>query len=148
MTFKSSDNKAYDVAIIGTGFSGLCMAIKLLEAGIDSFVILEKKDEVGGTWRENTYPGAACDVQSHLYSFSFEGNPEWSKVFSGWKEIQAYIIGCVEKYNLRDYIKFNFEVQSSEFIEREGQWLISASSGDQVTAQSFVLGTGRLRVPA
>ncbi len=148
MTFKSSDNKAYDVAIIGTGFSGLCMAIKLLEAGIDSFVILEKKDEVGGTWRENTYPGAACDVQSHLYSFSFEGNPEWSKVFSGWKEIQAYIIGCVEKYNLRDYIKFNFEVQSSEFIEREGQWLISDSSGDQVTAQSFVMGTGPLHVPA
>ena len=68
------------------------MAIKLKEAGIDSFVILEKASEVGGTWRENTYPGCACDVQSHLYSYSFEGNPNWSHKFAPWNEIQAYIL--------------------------------------------------------
>ncbi|GAA3911400.1 NAD(P)/FAD-dependent oxidoreductase [Litoribacillus peritrichatus] len=145
---KSSGQEVLDIAIIGTGFSGICMAIKLLEAGFDSFVLLEKKQEVGGTWRENTYPGCACDVQSHLYSFSFEGNPEWSKVFSGWEEIKQYILECVEKYNLRQFIKFEYEVQSAEFNEDQGLWTISDIQGEQLIARSFVMGTGPLHVPA
>ena len=137
-----------DVAIIGTGFSGLCMAIKLLEAGINSFVLLEKKDEIGGTWRDNSYPGCACDVQSHLYSFSFEGNPEWSKVFSGWKEIQQYTLGVAEKYNVRQHVRFNFEVCSAEYQESTGEWLLTSKTGRKLKSQTFVMGTGPLHVPA
>ena len=137
-----------DVAIIGTGFSGLCMAIKLLEAGIKSFVLLEKKDKIGGTWRDNTYPGCACDVQSHLYSYSFEGNPDWSKVFSGWKEIQDYTLHCADKYQLNQYVRTNFEVSSAEFNEAEGNWTLTSKSGRSVNAQVFVMGTGPLHVPA
>jgi len=137
-----------DVAIIGTGFSGLCMAIKLLEAGIKSFVLLEKKDKIGGTWRDNTYPGCACDVQSHLYSYSFEGNPDWSKVFSGWKEIQDYTLHCADKYQLNQYVRTNFEVSSAAFNESEGNWTLTSKSGRSVNAQVFVMGTGPLHVPA
>ncbi|GLQ32024.1 flavin-containing monooxygenase [Litoribrevibacter albus] len=136
------------VAIIGTGFSGLCMAIKLLEAGITNFVLLEKKDQIGGTWRDNTYPGCACDVQSHLYSYSFEGNPEWSKVFSGWKEIQDYTLGCAEKYGLNKYVRTNFEVKSAVFDETQGVWTLTSVDGHQVKTQTFVMGTGPLHVPA
>jgi len=137
-----------DVAIIGTGFSGLCMAIKLLEAGIKSFVLLEKKDKIGGTWRDNTYPGCACDVQSHLYSYSFEGNPDWSKVFSGWKEIQDYTLHCADKYQLNQYVRTNFEVSSAQFNDAEGNWTLNSKSGRSVVAQVFVMGTGPLHVPA
>ncbi len=136
------------VAIIGTGFSGLCMAIKLLEEGIDSFVLLEKKDQIGGTWRDNTYPGCACDVQSHLYSYSFEGNPEWSKVFSGWQEIQNYTLACAEKYGLKKYVRTHFEVVSAVFNESSGMWTLTSADGQTVTSQTFVMGTGPLHVPA
>jgi len=88
------------VVIIGSGFSGLCMGIRLKQAGIDSFTIFEKAGGLGGTWRDNDYPGAACDVESHLYSFSFEPNPRWSRPFAPQWEIQAYLEHCVEKYGL------------------------------------------------
>ena len=78
------------VVIVGTGFSGLCMAIRLKQSGVDDFVILERADDVGGTWRDNHYPGCACDVQSHLYSYSFEPNPDWSRQFAPQPEIWAY----------------------------------------------------------
>ena len=88
------------VAIIGAGFGGLGAAIKLLQTGRNSFVVFERADEVGGTWRENTYPGCACDVASHLYSFSFAPNPRWSRKFSPQSEILAYLKNCVEQYGL------------------------------------------------
>jgi cation diffusion facilitator CzcD-associated flavoprotein CzcO len=87
------------------------MAINLLKEGIDDFVLLERSDTIGGTWRDNTYPGAACDVVSHLYSFSFEPNPDWSRMFAPQKEIQAYLIHCVDKYGLRPYIRFGWMLQ-------------------------------------
>ncbi|MFC3150252.1 flavin-containing monooxygenase [Litoribrevibacter euphylliae] len=145
---RSNQIPSVKVAIIGTGFSGLCMGIKLLEAGIDSFVLLEKKTDIGGTWRDNTYPGCACDVQSHLYSYSFEGNPEWSKVFSGWKEIQDYTNHCATKYGLRKYVHSGFEVASAIFDEHLGEWTLTSRDGQQVRAQTFVMGTGPLHVPA
>ena len=87
-----------DVAIVGAGFGGLGMAIKLLESGNRDFVILEKAGEVGGTWRDNSYPGAACDVQSHLYSYSFAPKSDWSKRYAGWREIQDYILKVTDDY--------------------------------------------------
>ena len=89
-----------EVLVVGAGFSGACAGIKLVERGIEDFVIVDKADDVGGTWHWNRYPGAACDIPSHLYSFSFEPNPEWSRLYSGRIEIQAYVRRVFEKYGL------------------------------------------------
>src|SRR6266576_3765125 len=91
----------FKVVIVGTGFSGLGQAIQLEKAGIRDYVILEKADEVGGTWRDNSYPGCACDVQSHMYSFSYEQNPDWSRSFSPQPEIFDYLKRVADKYRLR-----------------------------------------------
>ncbi|UZE96315.1 flavin-containing monooxygenase [Alkalimarinus alittae] len=138
----------YDIVILGSGFSGLCMAIKLKEAGISSFIMLEKSNDVGGTWRENTYPGCACDVQSHLYSYSFEPNPDWTKSYPGGKEIQEYILRCTEKYNLRPSIRFNSEVKDATFDETNARWSIRTSNGTLYKAKSFIMGSGPLHVPS
>ena len=94
------------IIIIGSGFAGLCMAIRLKQAGYDDFVILEKNDDLGGTWRDNTYPGCACDVPSHLYSFSFELNPGWSRMFAPQEEIWEYLRRCVRRYGISAHIRF------------------------------------------
>ena len=137
----------FEVAIVGAGFSGLCMGIKLAEAGIDSFVILEKASEIGGTWRENTYPGCACDVQSHLYSYSFEGSPDWSRKFAPWDEIFHYMLRVTDKHALRSHIRFGQEVIHAAFDEPAGLWRLRSKTGDVVTAHAFVLGTGPLHIP-
>lgn len=137
-----------EVAIVGTGFSGLGMAIKLREAGESSFVILEKANGVGGTWRENTYPGCACDVPSHLYSFSFEQNPRWTRTFAPQGEILAYLERCTDTYDLRPQIRFGEEVTDAKFDERRGRWTIRTKSGTTIDARYFVLGTGALHEPA
>ena len=85
------------IAIIGSGFSGLGMAAQLRKRGRDDFVILEKANDIGGTWRDNTYPGCACDIPSYLYSFSFEQNPGWTRMFAPWDEILAYLRHCADK---------------------------------------------------
>src|SRR5512139_984551 len=113
-----------EMVIVGAGFGGLCLAIKLLEAGIRDFVVLEKEQEVGGTWRDNTYPGAECDVQSHLYSYSFEGKPDWSQRYAGWKEIQRYILDTTEKYRLRQWIRFGQRVCGARFDTAAGRWTV------------------------
>src|SRR5688500_18424714 len=106
--------------VVGAGFSGLSAGILLKKAGIESFVILEKAEGVGGTWRENTYPGAACDVQSHLYSYSFEPNPAWSRTYGLQAEILAYLRHCTAKYGLAPHLRFGREVCGAEFDERRG----------------------------
>jgi len=111
-----------DAAIVGAGFSGLCAGIQLRRAGIRDFVILEKADRLGGTWRENTYPGAACDVPSHLYSFSFEPNPKWSRSYGGQAEILAYLEHCADKYGLREHLRFGQQVDGARFDEASGEW--------------------------
>jgi cation diffusion facilitator CzcD-associated flavoprotein CzcO len=136
-----------DVAIVGAGFGGLCMAIKLLEAGNRNFVILEKGGDVGGTWRDNSYPGAACDVQSHLYSFSFAPKPDWSQRYAGWREIQQYILDVTEKYGLRPYIRFGREVVSAVFDESRAAWTLKTAGGEVVVANDWVLASGPLHVP-
>ncbi len=137
-----------EVAVVGTGFSGLCMAIQLKQAGIESFVVLEKAERIGGTWRENTYPGAACDVPSHLYSFSFEQNPTWTRAFSPQPEILDYLEHCADKYGVRPAIRFGFAVESASFDQHTGRWTVRAGDGRIVIARALVLGNGALHVPA
>ena len=117
-------NKTTPLAIIGTGFSGLGMAIKLKEAGYSDFVILEQSDDIGGTWHENHYPGCACDVQSALYSFSFEQNPNWSRMFAQQKEIKAYLKHCAEKYGLMKHIRLNTHVAGARYNEASQTWTL------------------------
>jgi cation diffusion facilitator CzcD-associated flavoprotein CzcO len=137
----------FEVAILGAGFGGLCMGIRLLEAGIRNFVILEKDREVGGTWRDNTYPGAACDVQSHLYSYSFDGKPDWSQRYAGWREIEDYILATTEKHGLRPYIRFGKAVNAAHFDAASGCWTVGLESGETLTARHFVLAAGPLHRP-
>src|SRR6201996_3675990 len=117
----------YDTLIVGTGFTGIGTAIKLIDAGIDDFVMLERADKVGGTWRDNTYPGAACDIPSNLYSYSFAQNPNWSRGFSGSAEILDYIHYLVSTFELSPLIKFKQNVSGLSFDEQTGLWTISLS---------------------
>jgi cation diffusion facilitator CzcD-associated flavoprotein CzcO len=138
----------YEVIIVGTGFAGIGMAIRLKEAGSHDFVILEKDDGVGGTWRANHYPGAACDVQSHLYSFSFEPNPTWTRMFAPQGEILSYLERCTDKYKLRPHLRCNTEVEAAHFHEESGLWQVSLKSGETLTARFLVTGTGGLSRPS
>ncbi|AYC33249.1 NAD(P)/FAD-dependent oxidoreductase [Pseudomonas cavernae] len=136
------------VLIIGAGFGGLGLAIQLQKAGIQDFLILEKGAKVGGTWRDNTYPGAACDVPSHLYSFSFEPKVDWSRKFAPQAEIFAYQQHCADKYGLNRQIRFNTEVASAEFDEVAGLWRVVSTSGETFSAQALVSACGQLNRPA
>ena len=98
------------IAILGAGISGLCTGIALKRAGIHSFTIYEKSDKLGGTWYDNSYPGACCDVPSHFYSYSFERNPRWSRAFAPQAEIQEYLEHCATKYGLRPHLRFGVEI--------------------------------------
>ena len=124
-----SEKGEFKVIIVGAGFSGLCMAIQLKRNGIDDFVIIEKSDHVGGTWWENKYPGAECDVESHLYSFSFEPNPNWSRVFSCSDEIQAYMENTAKKYDIIKHIHFK-EVVTENFFEKDNRWRVKTDKGE------------------
>lgn len=133
--------------IVGAGFSGICAGIQLKNLGITDFVILEKAHRVGGTWRENTYPGAACDVPSHLYSYSFEPNPKWSRAYGGQAEILSYLEHVADKYGLRSHLRFNQHVSSAKFDEANGTWRITTASGDVLVARALLLGNGALHIP-
>jgi cation diffusion facilitator CzcD-associated flavoprotein CzcO len=133
--------------IIGTGFSGLGMAIALQKKGVD-FLILEKADDVGGTWRENTYPGAACDVPSHLYSFSFEPKPDWPHVFSYQPDIFSYLKGVTDKYGLRRFIRFGQHVDRAHWDEFEYRWHVFTKTGEEYVAQFLISGAGALHIPS
>ncbi|MDM1754911.1 NAD(P)/FAD-dependent oxidoreductase [Acinetobacter towneri] len=137
----------YQVAIIGAGFGGLAMAIRLLQRNIHNFVILEKSNEVGGTWRENQYPGAACDVQSHLYSLSFAPKTDWSKRYAEAPEIFQYIQDVVQQLNLREYCQFNSEVVHTEYHEKDCAWHVALKDGRQLSCQYLVFASGPLHVP-
>ncbi|WP_424529374.1 flavin-containing monooxygenase [Sphaerisporangium viridialbum] len=136
------------ITIIGSGFAGLCMAIKLKDAGYHDFVILEKDSDLGGTWRDNTYPGCACDVPSPMYSFSFELNPEWSRLFAPRREIWDYLRACVEKYGLAPHIRFGKEVAGLEYLDETNRWRVSTGDGATFTTNAVVSGIGALHVPS
>lgn len=137
-----------DVIIVGTGFSGLGAAIRLKQEGRRSFVVLESKGDVGGTWRDNHYPGCACDVPSHLYSFSFEPNPNWSRMFAPQQEILQYLKHCADKYGVRPHLRFNAEVVLAEFIAKDGCWRLETRGGDVYRGRNLILGIGPLSRPA
>ena len=117
MQAANSTTPQVKIAIIGAGFGGLAMAIRLLQNNIRDFVILEKASEIGGTWRENQYPGAACDVQSHLYSLSFSPKTDWSKRYAEAPEIYQYIQTLTAEHQLQSYIHFNTEVSAAHYLD-------------------------------
>jgi len=146
MTF--SDPQAVvttDVIVIGTGFSGLGLAVKLKEQGRD-FIILERAAEVGGTWRDNTYPGAACDIQSHLYSYSFRPNPNWSRVYATQPEILQYLQSIAREDGIYPYVRFNSNVTSAVWDEDAEVWNVTTSTG-VYQAPALVSAAGHLSDP-
>jgi cation diffusion facilitator CzcD-associated flavoprotein CzcO len=137
-------NHVYDTLIVGAGFTGVGAAIKLTDAGVDDFVILERADRVGGTWRDNTYPGAACDIPSLLYSFSFVHNPSWSRAYSPADEICKHIEDMMSDFGLEPKIQFGVEVNALEFDEGEGVWTVKAYGRKRFRAHTVVLASGPL----
>lgn len=133
-----------DVVIVGAGFAGIGMAIQLDAARRKRFVILERSDRVGGTWRDNSYPGCACDVPAHLYSYSFEQNPDWSLPYAPQAEILAYLERCVDKYGLRDRLRLGTAAVKATFDEELGLWTIETSKGTSLRSRALVVGTGPL----
>ncbi|MGW5046257.1 flavin-containing monooxygenase [Streptomyces griseoluteus] len=134
------------VAVIGSGFGGLGAAVRLRREGITDFVVLERAGSVGGTWRDNSYPGCACDVPSHLYSFSFAPNPDWPRTFSGQEHIRAYLERVTDDFGLRPHLRFDSEVKLMTWDEDELRWHIETASGS-LTADVVVSATGPLSDP-
>lgn len=138
------------VAIIGSGFSGLGAAIRLRQRGEEDFVIFERAEDVGGTWRDNSYPGCACDVQSHLYSFSFAPNPDWTRSYSPQPEIWEYLRRCARDFGVLPHVRFRHEVREAAWDEGAQLWRVETSQGPY-TASVLVMASGALsepRVPA
>lgn len=135
------------VAVIGSGFGGLGAAVRLRREGITDFVILERADSVGGTWRDNDYPGCACDVPSHLYSFSFAPNPEWPRTFSGQEHIRAYLEHVADTFGLRPHLRLSHEVTVMRWDNDELHWVIECANGTTVVADVVVSATGPLSDP-
>jgi len=138
----------FPIAIIGAGFSGIGAAVQLIKAGIHSFTIFERAGEIGGTWRDNTYPGCACDVPSHVYSFSFEQNPNWTRRYATSWEIQEYLLGVVDKHQLREHMKLNTEIVEARFDEASGTWTLTTDDDDTFTARVVIAGVGGLVDPS
>ena len=136
----------FRIVIIGAGFAGLGMAIRLRQAGIEDFVILERADDVGGTWRDNSYPGCAVDVQSHLYSFSFAPNPDWSQVYSPQAEIWDYIRRVSEQHDVLRHVRFRSEVTGGDWDESTSRWEVRTTAGT-FEAQFVISGMGPLSNP-
>ncbi|HSP38305.1 MAG TPA: NAD(P)/FAD-dependent oxidoreductase [Frankiaceae bacterium] len=134
------------VAIVGSGFAGLGSAIKLQQEGETDFVVLERADDVGGTWRDNTYPGCACDVPSHLYSFSFAPNPDWSRSFSPQPEIQAYLQRVARESGVLPKTYFGAELLEAAWSEADRRWSLRTVRGS-LTAEFLILGSGFLSEP-
>ena len=135
------------VVVVGAGFAGICVGHDLLAAGIDDFVILEKADGVGGTWRHNTYPGAACDVPSHVYSYSFRPNPHWSRVYSPQTEILAYLEDCVDALGLRPHLRVGTEVTGHTYDDETRTWQTELADSSTLRSEVVVKATGVLHRP-
>ncbi|CAM3326254.1 NAD(P)/FAD-dependent oxidoreductase [Kibdelosporangium persicum] len=134
------------IAIIGAGASGIGAAIKLRQAGVTGFVVLEKARELGGTWRDNTYPGCACDVPSALYSYSFAPNPEWTRAFAQQPEIRQYLERTASRYDVRRHIRFGVRLDDARWNPSTNRWDLATSDG-QYTAQLLIAGTGPWHQP-
>jgi cation diffusion facilitator CzcD-associated flavoprotein CzcO len=135
------DPEHLPIAIVGAGFAGIGLAIKLREAGITDFAILERAGELGGTWRDNTYPGCACDVASCLYSYSFAPNPDWSRAYGGQREILHYLRGVARRYDVERDVRYETELREARWDEGSGLWNLRTSRGE-LTADVIVSATG------
>jgi len=142
----SKKKRQPSVIVIGAGMTGILMVIKLRNAGITDITVLEKKDRVGGTWRENTYPGVACDVPAHMYTYSFEPNPTWSNFFARGGEIQQYFEHVADKYDVNRSIRFNEAVTDARY--KDGQWTVKTNQDSTYVADFVVCATGILHHPA
>src|SRR5438876_11874 len=151
LAYELSDGEAavrhVRVVILGTGFSGLGMAIRLKQHGEEDFVVLEQAVDIGGTWRDNTYPGCACDIPSHLYSFSFALNPHWSRAYSPQHEIRTYLRHCARRFGIIPHIQWNTELLDASWNDDDRRWHITTSQG-QLTANILILGNGPLSEPS
>jgi cation diffusion facilitator CzcD-associated flavoprotein CzcO len=143
-----STGRATDVVIVGSGFAGLGMAIAIKCAGMDDFVVLERAGELGGTWRDNHYPGCACDVPAPLYSFSFAPNPHWSRLYAGSAEIRAYLEDCADRFDVRRHIRFGADVTGAHWDEEAQRWKVEIAGESALTARLIVGGFGGLNRPA
>lgn len=135
----------HDVVIVGAGISGLCMGMRLAQEGVRDFVILERAAELGGTWRDNRYPGCACDVKSSLYSFSFEPNPDWDRKFASWEQILGYLRACATKHGLHAHLRYGAEVQRCTW--EDGGWTVGTADGRSFRGRTLVFGIGALSNP-
>ena len=138
---------ALKIAIVGGGFGGVALAIALKKAGIDTFTIYEKESDAGGVWRDNSYPGAACDVPSRFYSYSFEQDYPWSRRFAPQAEILAYLKHCIEKYRIDRHIRYDTEIAGATFDPSIGCWKFTTADGRQFDAHVFVSATGLFSRP-
>ncbi|MFC4913067.1 flavin-containing monooxygenase [Actinomadura gamaensis] len=143
-----SEGTSPAIVVIGSGFAGLGMAIRLKQQGFHDFVVLEKSEALGGTWHDNTYPGCACDVPSHMYSFSFELNPNWSRMFAPQPEIRAYMEATADKYRIRDHIRFGAAVDSMEWDDASNRWNVTLAGGEVLRPKAIVTGIGALHIPS
>jgi cation diffusion facilitator CzcD-associated flavoprotein CzcO len=133
--------------VLGAGFGGVAMGIKLKQAGYE-FTIYEKSDGIGGTWRDNAYPGAACDVPSHLYSFSFELNPWWSRTYATQPEILAYLERCTDQYGVRPHVRTGVAIRQARWIDDEQRWELTSAGEERFFADVLVSSLGMLNAPA
>lgn len=149
MTSSTSNIKGSinNIIVIGAGFAGICMGIKLKEANFHDFMILERGDGLGGTWRNNVYPGCSVDIDSVLYSYSFEPNSQWTRQFSSQAEILAYLEKCVRKYNLTNHIRYNSNVIDSEYDEEKCMWRVVTSKGQKLSTSIIISAVGMLSNP-
>jgi cation diffusion facilitator CzcD-associated flavoprotein CzcO len=143
---QTAEQTHFTVAIVGTGFSGLGAAIRLKQAGFHDLVLFERSNDVGGVWRDNTYPGAACDVESHLYSFSFAPNPTWSHAFSRQPEIYSYLRSCAQRFEVTPHIRFRHTVREARWDEARQRWVIETDHST-FTADFFLPAVGALSDP-
>ncbi len=135
------------IAIIGSGFGGLCLGIQLQKAGIHSFTVYEKEDRLGGTWRDNSYPGCACDVPSFSYCFSFEQKTDWTRKWAPHDEILAYMDACAEKYGLGPHLRFGVEIVAARFDSKNGVWRLRTAAGEESEAEVLISAVGQLNRP-
>ncbi len=142
----SSEQQHAKVVIVGAGFSGLGLAIRLKERGVGDFVVLERADDVGGTWTANTYPGLTCDIPSHLYSFSFAPNPNWSQTYSPQPEIRDYLRRCADRFGVRPHLRTNVAVTAASWLEDEQLWELDTTAGTYM-AEILVSAMGPLTEP-
>ncbi len=141
-----ANTPVHDVLIVGAGISGIGLAIKLQEAGITNVVILEKAADLGGTWRDNTYPGCACDVPSALYSYSFAQKPDWTRAFAGQAEILDYVRDTAQRYGVPSYIRFNQGVERAQWREERNLWEVQTAD-TLYLARTVVACSGYLHEP-